>query len=242
MVVGAITSYEAGAVSRDFAFAHAGIIDERIALTITQELDVNTGWKLDAGEPAIAPTSTYVSALARLRRSLAVRAGYDNRRAVRLYRDRLTPETEFDDSYRQGAWTGVSLELGPHARLDGEARLHRRSGDDGHALTLAAEGRRLTALHAAPRLRISTFESNQTRSRIHAIGVGIDPTAWSHVDVSGGARFTSDGGGPEEQTPWQNVDLELALPGRWFLSISSEWTHESAGDSRQDFALLSVSF
>jgi hypothetical protein len=242
VAVGGVTSYEGGQVSRDFVFVQGGIIDDRVALAVTQELDVNTGWKLDAGEPAIAPTSTYVSAQARLRRSLAVRAGYDNRRAVRLHRDRLTPETEFDDSYRQGAWTGVSLELGAHARLDGEARLHRRPGDDGHAFTLAAEGRRLTRLHAAPRLRVSTFESNQTRSRIQAIGLAVDPTAWSHVDVSGGTRFTSDDGGPEERTPWQSMDLELALPGRWFLSVSTEWTHDPAGDSRQDFALLSLSF
>ena len=39
--------------------------------------------------------------------SVSLNAGWDSRRNVRLYRDLVSPATDFDDTYRQGYWGGV---------------------------------------------------------------------------------------------------------------------------------------
>ena len=53
--------------------------------------------------------------------------GFDTRRSVRLYRNRVTPETEFDDSQRQGVRLGLTLQSKVHFR----AALDARSNDGG---------------------------------------------------------------------------------------------------------------
>ena len=77
--------------------------------------DFNGGWKRDAGERAASLTSTALSLQYRIRDDLEFRGSFDNRRNVRLARDRETPESDFDDTYRLG-WS-LDSDWNPGSRL-----------------------------------------------------------------------------------------------------------------------------
>src|SRR2546425_10523833 len=70
----------------------------------------------------ISLTSTFAVFQYHATQDLTLDAGFDNRRNVRLYRDVVNPETAFDDTYRQGAWAGMWLQLARRFRLGLDAR------------------------------------------------------------------------------------------------------------------------
>ena len=103
---GGVTSRSGGDLNRDFLFAQGWWFSRGGSASLAQEVDVNSGWKRSAGEPPLSWTSTFATVRVPVTQQFALQSGYDNRRNVRLWRDRETPETDFDDRYRQGAWAG----------------------------------------------------------------------------------------------------------------------------------------
>ena len=100
---------------------------------VEQQIDVNRGWKAKLGEPPVTATSLLVQGRMALGNRWSVQGGFDNRRNVRLYRNLITPETEFDDSYRQGFWAGAGLRVAKRTRLG--VRAQRSSGGFGGKAT-----------------------------------------------------------------------------------------------------------
>ena len=123
ITTGGIGSYDGGQLNREFLFVQAFYSDRRFTLFATQELDYNRGWKRALGNPTIAPTSTFATVQWQLVDQVSFYGGFDNRRNVILYRDYVSPETSFDDSYREGMWAGISLSPMRALRVGGDARL-----------------------------------------------------------------------------------------------------------------------
>jgi hypothetical protein len=108
MNAGLVGSYDGRAINREYVALQAHVYGARFTGAFLQEIDINRDWRaLD--ESALGLTSTFVSLHYQAWEAIRVDAGFDTRRNVRLYRDRITPETEFDDSHRQGYWAGLRL-------------------------------------------------------------------------------------------------------------------------------------
>jgi hypothetical protein len=242
---GAATSYEDGSPSRDFAFAQASVLLPRLVAFATQELDVNRAWKRALGDPGLSWTSTYASMRVPLTTWSTVNAGYDNRRNVRLYRDRSTPETDFDDRYRQGVWLGGSLEPARQVRFTTDVRT-RSGGGRSRSTTWSGsvDVRRLTRWNGRTRVRVSRFSDDSRTSDLVSLAIGADPLAFAHAEISGGVRHTTEdsplGAGDERET-WIDVDLDATVR-RWFLNWSTERTSTSFGTVWQQLAGASWRF
>jgi hypothetical protein len=240
VAAGAVTSRHGNEVDRDFLFAQGWWVARGASASIAQEVDVNRGWKRAAGEPAIAPTSTFATVRVPVGRRAAVNAGFDNRRHVRLWRDRETPETEFDDHYRQGVWAGASLDWTAVASSGAELR-SGSGGERSDAWSLSGELHRLTRWHALLRGRWASFSSPLTESGLWSLAAGLDPEPRSHVEVSCGGRRTRDVVlGFEDTERWVGADVDLALGQRWYASAGVERLSGPAGITRQVQAGLSV--
>lgn len=241
--LGGVTSTQAGQPNRDFLFTQSGWISRGLAASFTQELDVNRGWKRTAGEPATTFTNTFASARVPLARWSAVQAGYDNRRNVRLYRDRLTPETEFDDRYRQGAWLGGSLEPLRILRFSGDVRRSDAAGDRADSWSLSGELWRISRFAATLRARVSRYQGTLVDSRLTSFGLALDPVASTHFELNGGIRQT---GNPAltvmDHERWEEIAIDASLAGRWYLSGSIEHDHGDAGATWQHTAGISWRF
>lgn len=241
--LGAVSSQENGEPNRDFAFAQAWWFTKRFSASFTQEIDFNRGWKRAMGEPAVSTTSTFGSLRVPITSWFAANGGYDNRRNVRLYRDRLTPETEFEDAYRQGAWAGTQFEIANRARLSAEARSNAGS-DRSHSWSGSAEILRIAPLRTTARTRYSKYYGQTVTSSLWSAGLGIDPVSQSHVEMSFGERRTEDTfshGNDSER--WESIDLDWTLGRQWYVNGGFEQDHGGlSGTTRQAQAGLSWRF
>jgi len=240
IATGAVSSRHGAEVDRDFMFLQGWWFSKALTASVAQEVDANLGWKRTAGEPPLSWTSTFATVRLPIGQRVALLSGYDNRRNVRLWRDRETPETDFDDRYRQGAWGGANVDWTDHLSSGGEYRVG--SGSDRSA-TWSVNGQvhRLTHWHGLLRGRYSSFSSDATASDLWTAAAGLDPFARSHLEVSAGSRSTRDRlVGVEDTERWVGVDLDVALGQRWYANGGYERLTGAAGGTRQFQAGLSV--
>ena len=242
--IGGVTSTDSGQTNRDFLFAQTYVQAPKLSVTATQELDLNRGWKRAAGEAALTPTSTFLLLRYQVSRPFALTGGYDNRRSVRLFRDRLTPETEFDDRFREGGWLGASTEIGPHLRVDGDVR--RRGGGSSErsdAWSSGIEVYRWRRWNPVLRARFAQFTNTSLSSQLTSLGLGVDPLPAAHLEASGGVRKSEDRiAGTTENVDWMSYDLDVALARRWLLTGSIERDHSDVDRLLQEYVALSWRF
>lgn len=242
VAVGGVTSLDHGHPNRDFAFGQGWWFSKAFSASLTQEIDVNRSWKRVNGEPLLTMTSTFATARAPVTTWFTLNGGYDNRRNVRLYRDRLTPETEFDDAFRQGAWVGGQLAFLSHLRLGGDKRVNDGAGR-AESWSVHAEAWRVTRMNASLRGRFSRYTDEHQDSRLQSFGLGFEPLRVARVDVSGGVRSTRNAlFGVDEHEHWVSVDTDLTIGRSWYMGAGWESDHGDHGDTRQLQANLNRRF
>jgi hypothetical protein len=227
---GVVGSYQEGVANREYLFVHGGITGKRLSALVTQEVDYYRAWKRDSSGGPLSATSTFASLHLRPSDALTLSAGFDNRRDVRLYRDMITPETEFDDSFRHGFWGGASVGFGGHYRLGVDARTNSGgSAGTARAYTGSASVGRLTRYAGEVRLRSTRYEGPRLSGWIHAVTLGADPAPWAHVEVGGGVRQERNSlESPSElRVSWLTADLDVNLGRAWYLLLST--SRESGG-------------
>lgn len=233
VATGGVTSQEKGQTNRDFVFAQTMWFSPGFNGTFSQEVDVNTGWRRENGAATLSPTSTFLTMRVPFGRTLALDGGFDNRHNVRLYRDRLTPETQFDDAYRQGAWGGATLTLGEHVRLNGEAR-EGSGGTPSHAWSAGGGLERFTRWNAGVRGRISRLTSGPLESRLVSGSLSVEPAMGSRIEFTAGQRGARNTDFAIDDTEdWQSLDLDVALLRRAYLDMGFEQDRGTSGTTRQ---------
>ena len=246
VTTGAVSSTEEGEVNRDFLFVQGRYDDRKLSGYLAQEIDVNRGWRKDAESgDSFTATSTFASLRYRFGDALAVRAGYDDRRSVRLYRDLVTPETEFDDTYRQGVWAGVDGRAGRHLQWGVDARSSSggaAGSADSYTGMLGAVG--LTRLGLGARVRSTRYESDVTEGWLHALSVSSDLASWTRLEIHGGLRTESplDPAIPEGDLSWFGLDWEACFGRHWLLSLTADRNLGADEDNDQVYATVSWRF
>ena len=199
-----------------------------------QEVDHYRAWKQVLGESPWSLTSTFGSLRYEVTSRVSLNAGYDNRRSVRLYRDAITPETAFDDTFRQGVWGGLALRF-PRARIAFDAR-SSGGGVAGRtvAYTLSAALSRVAGLGMGLRSRTTRYDGPRESGWLQAVDLDFAPLPSVLLTVNGGLRLASDPlADPTDRTiTWIGTDLDLNLGRRWYLNASV--SHESGTLERND--------
>ncbi|MBP7149514.1 MAG: hypothetical protein KBD01_18455 [Acidobacteria bacterium] len=245
VTAGAIGSYENGEINREFAYLQGRYDDRRWSAYLTQEIDQNRGWKEQAGESRFSPTSTFAMLRYRAGAGVTLRAGYDNRRNVRLYRDRVTPETEFDDSYRRGVWLGSDFEFGPRLRAGLEARTNAggdAGGADSYSVNLGV--RELTSWRIGARTRSTRYSNERVEGWLHSLTIGRPLGQRANVGLTAGVRDETARreGVLAGRVSWYGLDFDVLLGRRWFFLLSAERTSGDTEDNDQAYTALSYRF
>lgn len=238
---GAIGSYDSGEINREYLFLQGRFASKRLNLYANQEIDYNRDWKIDEGEDTISPTSSFVSLNLAATSRLSFNAGYDNRRSVRLYRDFVSPVTEFDDTFRRGVWVGTVARVGDHVSLGVDAR--RSSGGDAgdaNSYTGRFNVSRVTSRRLDFRLRVTSYDSPLLEGRLSSLDIGVPFGRRVHLRVGGGLRNEDlvDGAASErDNLTWYDVDLDIDVGKRWYVILSGSRTD---GPETVDQLYLSV--
>jgi hypothetical protein len=247
LTTGVIGSYADSEVNREWLYVQGVVRTGSLSVFAQQEVDVYRDWRKEAEEDTVSATSTFVSALYRVTDRLDVRAGYDNRRNVRLYRDRITPVTEFDDSFRRGGWAGVSFR--PLRRLRVGADLRHSSGGlggDADALTLRGSLDGLTALGLRVLARATRYENERAEGWLQALSLGAQPGRRWTVEVSAGLR-REDAVDPgrfarDRDLHWFGLDVDVLIVRSWYALVALESARGADEDNDQAYLSLTYRF
>jgi hypothetical protein len=246
ITTGAIASYDQGNLNRQFAFLQGRYRGPRLNGFAVTEIDYNSGWKVsEGGQSTIDPTSVFASLRYKAGENVDLYGGYDNRRNVLLWRDRVTPETEFDDSHRQGGWGGISFRMGRHA--EAAADLRRSTGGpngtaDGYSVRVGLD--RLTSADLEFNLRGTHYSNDLSDGWLYSLGSGFDAGSRTHVELAvGHLDETSNVESPLDRTSdWFDLDVDVMIARRWYLLMSGERYSGDGENNDQLYAVVSFRF
>ena len=235
LTVGAIGSYEATATRREWGIAQFTLNNRYLSLYLLQELDYYRPWKLEgpnAEKSAFSGTSQFANASIRATRWLAINGTYDKRRSVPVIRDFTNPETNFDDTYRQGYGVGVQL-TGKQVYGGGDWR--RSTGvtsGSAQSYTATAGVNRVTRLNVALSARATFYQNDnlttagnpaalKTSGQLYSARLGMDPMMRLQLSLNAGLRQEHNPISPDlQKSTWYGVDVDINLARAWFVSFS----------------------
>jgi len=238
---GAVGSYQQGEVNREFSFLQASLSGKRLSMWLAEEVDLNRSWKKQAEGSSFSLTSTFLNLRFRVTNVWSLNAGYDNRRNVRLYRDRITPVTQFDDQYRTGAWVGTTLRFAKHFSVGADARTSAGGslgGADGYSLYLGLTN--LTSAHFDIRTRSTHYTNDSVDGWMHSLSFGLPVGSRVHIELTGGVRdeTTKSIFSTTTQLQWVGIDTDVSLGRHLFLDLSYEHGSGTFEASDQGYATV----
>ncbi len=239
---GLIGSYQESEINREYLYLQTIYGTRKLSLYLTEEVDINRGWKKDLGESSIDSSATFLNMRYRVTDSLSFRAGYDNRRNIRLYRDRETPETDFDDDYRTGVWAGTSYSFHDHYRVGIDFRNSSggsRGDSDQVTGTFSVYG--LTARRIGAGFRGTHYSNDLLDGDLLSVFGSVNLIDSVRLRASGGIREEEDrfGTGPLRQT-WFGLDIDWQLKRSWYLLAS--WNRETGDMEEIDQLYTALSY
>lgn len=226
---GLVGAYQEGEIDREFVHLRGRWSRDRLSVVATQDLDLNRGWRGDVEARALDPTRTHLSARGRVAPWLTLLAGFDNRRPVRRWRDRETPETLFDDQYRQGIWAGLRHRIGSGYSWGLRVRSREGSTDRGaDALTLNLNGAHTWRGHWDFNTRTTAYRNQLVEGWLQSGQASWTSDRGLRLSAFGGLRHES---GRENDLddftdPWFGIETGLDLGRRWMLLWSAERSFE----------------
>jgi hypothetical protein len=243
--LGGVGAYTMGQIDREFTYATAMVATSRFTAYVTQELDINRGWRAAQEHSATTPTATFGTVQFSVTDFLSLNGGVDNRRNVRLYSDYLNPEAVFDNSFRQGMWGGATVNLRGKFRLSGEAR--RTSGGAAgvaQSYTGSVGVMRLTPLELGFSLRDTRYTGQLSSGDLQSLSAEANPFDLVHLEASGGLRTST----PtmlgmalgSSRVTWTSLDADWAMGGSVYLMLSVYRELGGGVHNAQNF--LSVSY
>jgi hypothetical protein len=245
VTTGLVASYQESEINREFLYVQGRYRGQKLSAYATSELDFNRDWKKEAGESSLEFTSGFFSLHYRVNETVTLRGGFDDRRNVRLYRDHITPETDFDDTFRQGGWAGVHVRLAKRYSFGFDARSNS-GGDAGSADSYTATfgATRLTRSNLRVHARATSYSNDRLEGWLYSLRAGVDLGRNVGLSLTGGLRDETNLSYDvfDDTMNWFGIDLDVNLGRRWLLILSGERTSGDFEETDQFFTRLSYRF
>lgn len=222
-----VGSYYDGRIEREFIY-----IDNDIALTpslsVNQsaDIDVNRGWRKSAEGSSLTVSSFLLSASYDITRDVSFNLGYDNRKPIHYYEDRLTPDSLFDHSIRQGFRAGVSsrLVLGLRGSLDGTYNAAAAGSKAGSSVSANVYHPDFAGLGLSMNLRGLYFNSGFGYGWQPGVSLSRQIIGGLNGRLDGGANFYhySNGSVRSQSSRWVRGGLDVWFARGFYASASFE--------------------
>lgn len=245
VTTGAVTSSSHGEVNRDYLYLQGLYDDTHLSLYALGEVDVYRGWRKEVEGKSMDLTSGSVSARYRTGDRFSINAGFDDRRNVRLYRDFISPETEFDDSTRRGYWAGFDTRVFDRFGVGVDARRSDDgAGNNADSYTLRLRAFRLTSRDITASTRSTRYTNERLEGWLHSLSVSADLGARMRLGLNAGTRSETakDMAIASGRLNWVGVDFDVLFSRHWMFLIDIEKNSGQSESNQQLFATLTYRF
>jgi hypothetical protein len=242
VTTGVVGSYFSGVINREFAYFQLLANGRRGSIYATQEMDYNRDWKLVAGEDEYLLTSSYVNLGYRFGKAFTLRLGHDDRRNIRLYRDLITPETDFDDRFRTGTWVGFTQRIKKFRFGMDAKRTDVENTEPADTYTLSLGLNRLSSKNMSLAYRGTRYQNEFTEGNLHSLNISMAMVRWARLVLTGGVRDEANLLAPalDGEVVWYGFEVDFTIGRQWFLQLSIERTDGDFVQSNQSY--LSTTF
>lgn len=244
LTAGASGSYVTWHTNREFLYLQASYMTRRFSFYGVQEVDYYRPWRRVQGEQAVSPTSSFANLQLQVTGGLGLTAGFDNRRSVRLYHDVIdsTAAAVFDETFRRGVWTGLTVRTPRHFRASFDVRTnHDATTGTANTYTLALAVERLTPLGIGLRTRSTRYTTGPRDGWLNSVSVGVEPWGRGSVALTSGWRTEHDTSAtPTLDIRWLSADMDVSLKRTLFVILSAY--RETGGLEAHDLLYAGLSY
>jgi hypothetical protein len=244
LTAGASGSYVTWHTNREFLYLQASYLTRRLSFYGVQEVDYYRPWRRVLGEQAVSPTSSFANLQLQLTGGLGLTAGFDNRRSVRLYHDVIdsTAAAVFDETFRRGVWTGLTVRTPRHFRASFDVRTnHDATTGTANTYTLALAVERLTSLGIGLRTRSTRYTTGPRDGWLNSVSLGLEPWGRGSVALTSGWRTEHDStAAPALDIRWLSADMDVSLARSLFVILSAY--RETGGLEAHDLVYAGLSY
>jgi hypothetical protein len=204
---GIIGSYTAGEINHEYLTLQTHYSSGTMSIYGAQDVHFNRGWKREAEGKSLSLNNTYTSLRYQAAQKTTLSAGFDNRRSIRLYRDFISPEVEFDDTFRQGVWTGVNHRIGKFYRVGAKVK-SSTGGSSGSANTYTLNGAIQWAVNVHG--RTTHFDNDLLSGWIHSGSAGFQLGPQMRVELGAGVRTqkSETAVGSDDRLTWTSIMVD----------------------------------
>ncbi|HPF69940.1 MAG TPA: hypothetical protein PLQ13_04640 [Candidatus Krumholzibacteria bacterium] len=234
LVLAGIGRYHKGEVSREYvAMTTTWRGGPGLSLLQAAEVDINRGWKRDAGAKSVDLSSLALTGRWQANPRLAFVAGYDDRKPVRTWETRDTPDSLFQDAGRRGLRGGVEVRAGAGARLNLDASV--RTPENGEADAKSWGARLWLPSFPVRDLDFDVSVRGFTGPVIGGLAPGLG-LAWRgspgwYLRAAGGLyRYIDEVGDDDRNSTWASASIDHDLGRHWSAAVEGRGDWGDSGD------------
>jgi hypothetical protein len=231
--------YHGGEISREYLALtttwHGG---GSLSLLQAAEVDLNRGWRHDAGESSLDLSSFALGGRWRAQRWFALRAGWDDRRPVRTWETRDRPDSLFQDAGRQGLNAGLELrgDRGRRLYLDVGTRSPAGGGADSRSWSVRGRLPRWPVADLDLDLAVRGFDGPYLAGLAPSANLAWRGSERWYVRAAGGFTSYEDQTGDDARdATWLSAAVEHRFDRWWSAQaeLRGDW-----GEARRGRSLL----
>ena len=227
--------YRESEVSREYlAMTTTWRDGRRLSLLQAAEVDINRGWRKDAGENSLTLSSLALTGRWRASRSLNLNLGFDDRQMVRTWENRSLPDSLFQDAGRRGLRAGLSLRRGPGRTVSlwGSLRRDDRTGQDVKSYNARLYLPRLALWDIDLDASLRGFAGPYLDGWTPTLGVTKTTLTGLRVRLEGGYfQYSADMAQDSRTNTWAKLALNKNLSRRWQVGADyrQDWGDDIVG-------------
>jgi len=220
--------YNSGDISKEFMYEQLNLNYKGIwGIYQSSEIGLNRGWRKEAEGNSLTLSNVLLNLRYTPTRKLMTYVSYDTRKLVRTWETKETPDSLFDDSYREGIRVGLSLRLPSKIYLSVRSGIRNSGSDNNSTNTYAFSVGKHDILETGIRAEIASNFYKNCFSKGYQPTFRVDKTLfgkyYTAVQIGQNNYELNSSNGEVITNNWLKLSMDSRLTKRIYVSAYTEF-------------------
>jgi hypothetical protein len=239
-------SYYKGEIDEEFVYQQLRYsFGRKLSLYESAEVAINRGWRKDASGSSAELDNILLNARYSPFDELNIDVGFDNRRILRTWDTRDSPDSLFNDKARQGWRLGASARLTRDIRLSAQTNLRTQEGGGDETITGHARlnHRNLFDSGVSGDIRVAYYNSPYSTGYQPSLGFAFHPWRNTRFSLEGGTRSYEYDRDTQALTDiWLQPSVSVNVGRHWYGQTYYEMTRGDVQNTDRIYLQLGLRF